>query len=551
MDIRRIHQLSEDMYKNHAFMLPLWQNIAMECWPEMADFNTQRNMGQELADHLMSGLPSMCRRELGDAFESMTRTDDWFSMKTGDPERDLDNDARVWTERSNKRMRRIMYDRKAGFMRACKQVDHGYAAVGQWPMTIELNQNRTGMLYRAWHLRDVAFQEDISGQVCTISHKIDNLSARDVCKMFPGKCSQRIETLERDKPFEKVKIVRVILPTEMTEGDGIRQPYVSIYYDPESQTELEVTGQWDPVYLIPRWNFSGSISQYAHSPASIIANPDSRMFQQMTLAMLDAAEKGANPPMVARADLFREDAPFSANSVGWADIEADEDIRKQMMVLPGDKSGMAFSMDMWNSTKGQIARAWYNDMLQPPDTSRARTAYEASIIVQNHIRGLMPVFQPVTPEYQAPLCERTFNHLMRQGAFGPIQDIPESLQGTDIEFEFVSPITQAQDQKKVAQFHQALDIITLAAGVDPDARYILDVKTSARDALQGGEVQAKWLFSPQVSADMVAQAAQQAQTQQMLDQVQQGSEIAKNLTGADGAGIVPENSRQPAPAFGA
>lgn len=133
MDAKRLLDLSGSMHKKHSEMLTLWQEIAMEVWPEMADFTETRNIGSEYADHLMSGHPARCRRELGDSFESMLFQGDWFSMKTTDPELDLDNDAREWLEKNTKRMMRVMTDRKAKFMRARKLVNHGYAACGQWP----------------------------------------------------------------------------------------------------------------------------------------------------------------------------------------------------------------------------------------------------------------------------------------------------------------------------------------------------------------------------------------------------------------------------------
>ncbi|MGL9734746.1 MAG: hypothetical protein ACR5LF_00325 [Symbiopectobacterium sp.] len=91
---------------------------------------------------------------MGDAFSTMLPRGKWFNLTVG--ENSPNQSAKVWLEWARDIQYRAMYDKRTQFLKATKQGDHDYAAFGQSAISVELNRNADGLLYRCWHLLDFA-----------------------------------------------------------------------------------------------------------------------------------------------------------------------------------------------------------------------------------------------------------------------------------------------------------------------------------------------------------------------------------------------------------
>jgi hypothetical protein len=81
---------------------------------------------------------------------------------------------------------------------------------------------------------------------------------------------------------------------------------------------MEEVSQWNREYSIERWQ-TVSGSQYAYSPATIVALPDARLLQAMTYTLLHAGEKIVDPPLIATEDVVRSDVALYAGGITWID----------------------------------------------------------------------------------------------------------------------------------------------------------------------------------------------------------------------------------------
>ncbi|HCX88009.1 MAG TPA: hypothetical protein DG761_08275, partial [Gammaproteobacteria bacterium] len=75
------------------------QSIADHFYVERADFTVTRDIGDEYADHLMSGYPAMVRRDLGNSLGSMLRPkgQPWFHIGADREEKET-HEAKAWLE---------------------------------------------------------------------------------------------------------------------------------------------------------------------------------------------------------------------------------------------------------------------------------------------------------------------------------------------------------------------------------------------------------------------------------------------------------------------
>lgn len=533
MDVMQFHlEQGGKLFDSRASLLSLWQEIADNFYPERADFTTVRNIGTEFADNLTTSYPILARRDLGNALGSMLRptSKEWFRIRTSANWETLGTDARAWLEWAGSVMKRAMYNRRAQFTRATKEADHDFACFGQTVIQTSLNRNADGLLYRCWHLRDVAWRENEEGVVDTVYRKWKP-TARDLSRIFPKTMHPNVAKKLEKEPMYEVNVWHCIVPSDAYGEGKSRTPFTSYYIDVDNKHIMEEVGIFMMEYIVPRWQ-TVSGSQYAYSPSTVAALPDARLIQAMTRVLIEAGEKAVNPPMLAVQEALRSDLSIYSGGVTWVDAEYDERLGEVLRPLTQDTRGIPLGRDMARDTREMIAECFFLNKLALPPPEREMTAYEVGQRVQEYIRQAMPLFEPMEAEYNAPLCENTFSIMMRAGAFGSVENMPAELHGMAYEFAFESPLHDATERQKGQRFLEAKSMLAEAAALDPSATKIVDVKIALRDVLQAIAVPAKWTRSETDVDAMEQQEQQQQQTAQMLQQMQQGSDVAKTIAEA-------------------
>jgi hypothetical protein len=531
--ITALKQQGGQLFDKRATLLSLWQEIAENFYVERADFTTSRNIGEDMASNLTSSFPLIVRRDLGNAFSSMLRptAKDWFKLSAKRTDL-LDITGKQWLEWITGLMKSAMYDRDSQFTRATKEGDHDFAAFGQACLSVELNRRGNGLLYRCWHLRDVAWAEDSEGKISNIYRRWKP-TVRDLCAMFPKTVHPKVREKLDKTPYAEVNVWHIVLPSEdykvLDGAKTIRQPWVSIYLDVDNDLEMEVSGSWSRRYVIPRWQ-TVSGSQYAYSPAVVASLPDARTLQAMSLTLMEAGEKAVSPPMVAVQEAIRGDMALFAGGVTWVDAEYDERLGEVLRPLTQEKGGLAFGHEMLQDLREQMGGAWFlNKLNLPPVGGPDMTAYEVGQRVQEFIRNALPLFEPMEYDYNGQLCDMTLEILLRDP--GIKRTIPASLRGMDTEFKFESPLHEATEKLKLGKFMEAQQVLAQAIQLDPGIRHLVDGLKATRDVL-GATVPAAWLRT-EAAVDKLTAADQQAvAAQQQLAAMQQGADVAKTLADA-------------------
>lgn len=546
-DLKWLIEQGDELFGKRTSLMAMWQEMADQFYPERADFTASRSLGTDFAAHLTTSYPLTIRRDLGNSLGTMQRPSsiDWFAMRT-EHEEDEDQPAKAWMERASGIMRRAMYHRTSQFQRASKEGDHDIATFGQCVKSVELNRHADGLLYRCWHLRDCAWNENEDGAVGDM-HRKWMPTAYELQRIFGGMAlhanvRKMLEPGSARAPFTKINCRHIVIPAELCPFDSYpgkgRAPFVSIYMDVENKHLIECVGQVDNMYAVPRWQ-TVSGSQYAFSPATVCALPDARLIQAMTLTLLEAGEKAVNPPMVAQDQVVRGDVPLYAGGITWVDADYDERLGDAIRPLSQDKSGLPFGMEMRDGLMAILREAFFLNTLTMPQNGPEMTAYEVGQRVQDYIRQAAPIFEPLEAEDNGAICEKTFNLMMRHGAFGSVEDIPESLRGREIGFKFKSPLHDAVEAQKGSKFFEASQILSQAVSLYPDAPAHLNFEVAFRDALTSTGMPAAWLNSETDAQAIIEGNHQQEQAAALLQNITAGAEAAKSV-GEAGQALGPE-----------
>lgn len=527
----------------------LWQEIALNFFPERATFTSVRDQGEEVSDHLFASYPVMARRELGNLISSNTRPSDgrWMSIHVDDVDLDERDGERRFLERLTDIQWRAMYDRPSMFVSATKQTDHDFVTFGNGVLKYGLNIAGDGLLFRNYHLRDCAWSENAEGKI-DVMHRNWCPTARQLKHHFGDKVSKQVkEACEKD-PEKTFDCRHVVLPARLynyKSKGGKAFPFVSLYVELQSETVLEEVGLNYFCYVVPRWQ-TMSGSAYGLSMATSILLPDGRTLQVVMRTLREAGENYVNPPLIAVSDAIRGDIAMYPGGVTTADIEYDERLGEVLRPLTKDRGGFPIASEVAAALREDIRAGFFLDKIQLPEVSKTMTAFEVRRRLEEHIRASAPIFEPITEDYNDPLCDGVFKLLMDNGAF-PLQEMPESLKGRDIKFKFRSPLADLADRSEAEIYMEGVErMLVPAATIDAAQMENVDFTQATRDAMRAAGWKAKWFKPPEaVEAARAQKAEQDAAAAEMQEMAAEGAVAEQAGKGLDavltaGASLMPK-----------
>jgi len=156
------------------------------------------------------------------------------------------------------------------------------------------------------------------------------------------------------------------------------------------------------------------------------------------------------------------------------------------------------------------------------------TATETAERVKEYIRRALPLFEPIEVEYNAGLCELTFETANALGMFGAFDDMPQALRRQNIVWQFDSPLQSATERVKSEQFAQSAALLAQAAKIDPLVAHDFDVDVAFREAL-AGVAPAKWLRPDKAAAAAKQQAQKVHQAATAAQAMATGADVATRV----------------------
>lgn len=530
---RELVRIGAGLFKKKQQWDELNQDIAEQIYPLRADFTQKFTLGDDFSTGLMDSYPVLARDTLGSMPNAMLRQDDWFKVQTGDEELDEDQTVEQWLEGATKRLRKIVYDRRANFVRATIEADHDYVAFGNPVLTVEESPTRDHLFFRSIHPKECAWMENAVGAIDHVQRKTP-MTARAIGKRraWAGNLHQDIKQAIEKDPTAEFDIRHVVLPTDEVYGDDRKamrkyggMPFLSIYIDCEHETILGEGGLPVFNYVIPR---ARTISgyQYGFSPWAINALPEVRMLQAISRIVLEGGEKAVDPPTIAKGEIFRDAVNLYAGGMTFVDLEDSDDIRKvfQTVDQPGN---IGVGAEMKADARNLIAEAFLLNKLMLPNV-REMTATEANFRMDEFRRAALPFFGPIEAEYHLPMLDIAFQLSLRNGAFN-IEEMPDALSDRDVSFGFDSPLNTAKGRKTVQSFMESVQIIAAASQFDETIPTRWNLGKMTDDAVRGTGAPTDWEVDEDDRQQAEDQAAQVAGLQQAAAMLQQGAQVGKDV----------------------
>lgn len=508
------------------------QEIALNFCPWHASWTSELQWGEDFAAHLVDSTPLLLARDFVGQIGSMLRPPgkQWFWLRT--PSERLNNDVAVrgYLDWRSAQMMRVMTDRVTGFQRATKTADEFFGWFGDAVLAADLGEDQVTLRFHAYHSKDCVWAVGHENKVDTISRR-ERMTVRNVLQRFsrPGdKVHPKVREAHGKDPDTEIEVRHEVLPCE--DYDGYRAKgrlsrkgakWCSVWVDVQNKHVMREADWRTFRYVVPRWVTLPHMP-YAISPATTVALPDARLLQQQALAILEAAEKSVNPPLIATQDAVRGPIQLQAGGVTWLDRGYDEKTGEALRPMALGKS-FGLGVESLLRTEQQLSRAFFLDILRMPDTRSSKSTVEIQFRIDEYVRAALPLFAPMQTEYSEALLFECDQLMDEAGAYEDGPDIPDDLRRLDREqltYAWDNPLGQmiermkAQSVAEVGQLGQAVAALEAAAAQAPGLRQIDTEKMFREGAISLGA--ASWIRDKDEVRALQEDDSRQAQMQQLV-----------------------------------
>jgi hypothetical protein len=489
-----------------------WQEVAENHYPERADFTVSRAIGEDITSRLYSSEPILFRRDFGNFIGAILRPKgrDWFLPRARSDKVNELTTVRAYLEPRAKTTRSLLYDSKSQFVGSMKAADHDWVTFGNSAQTIEERQDKSGIRFRTWHLRDCAWRENYDGDVDTVFRrfkvKVRNLVGREKAGW---KISQKVKDKLAKSPDDNVNCLHIMMPADSYDLVRRRRRYetISLYVDEDNNFLMSEKDVPEFNYAISRWaKIDGS--PYAFSPCVVASMPDARTLQTMTWSIIEAGEKAVEPPLVGVNEAVLGGVDIRAGGLTWVDQRYDERTGAAIRALQlggNPEFGEALRQGITNN----LNSAWHLDKLFLPQTGPQMTAEEIMRRHDEFLRSTEPIIDPAETERNGAVLEIVIPMAMRLGYWGSLDEMPKELRGEHVDFSYDNPIEDARKQSKTMAYRAAAEINTIAAQSHPESMAQFNADKAYRDAISG-VCPPDWLLSETDGEQAVKDAKGQA-----------------------------------------
>ncbi|WP_420348625.1 portal protein [Pelagibius sp.] len=488
-----------------------WQELAEVMLPRRADFTTEHLAGERRRDHLFDGTPMLARRGLSAAIDGLLKpkTARWFRIKTRDEDLGEDEAVKRWLEMAEERLYRALYDRRARFIQRSGEVDDDLVTFGTGVLFVGEGRDLNRLLFRSFHLKDVVLGENADGEIDTVFVTL-RLTARQAAQRF-GEAALGRDTREalkdggEDKPFTFLQAVMPRRGRDSRRRDNASLPFASVVIDVQSEHRVSESGYHEFPFAVPRWDTAAG-EVYGRSPG-MIALPDANTLQQMGKTLLVAGHKAVDPPLLVGDDSVFGTPKTFPGGITTFDMQAARDLGRIPIEPLQTGFNLPLGREMQKDARDQIWAAFFRNVLQLPVDAPRMTATEVLERKEEFIRTIGPVFGRLESDYIGQVVERSFNILLRAGAF---PEAPEILQGREVVFDFASPVEQARRQIEAAGAARSVELLAPFVQADPGILDNFDGDAIARDTPEIFGMPQRWL-RPKEAVESLREGRQQAQ----------------------------------------
>lgn len=487
--------------------------------PLREDWAEQVREGQARGVRRYDGTAILALDQAGSQTYSMlTATDNiWAPLEYEEEWRKDDPDARAWITKCNRITFASFDPSRDNFYNDAVEVILDSIGLGDGVFYSARPPGADFFHSKAIPWREVSFDIGMFGDVTHLDRWYRE-PLWSVAEEFGVEALPERHRVNLDKqPNQKVDLLHTCVPNEgKTNRISSVHQVASIYILMDGRAPLRFGGYREMPYYVSRWGVpSGETYGMGRG---VMALPDAQVLNEMERTSLTAAQRIAQPPVIASDEL----AGLVSLDMDYVNYGAVDDRGNQLVRTLQTGGNPAITLEMMEQKRAAIRDVFYHAMLSIAGSPTPSTI-EVLEQAERRDQSMGPNLARIINEFLAPFVEGRFRELARAGRFPPP---PETAAGAKVKVRFVSPLARAHRAQAAQATMAYVNGVREIAAVDPTARHAVHGLRAARrlhDGLSAPEDIQKTADEIEASLQQEAEAAQ---AEQELDVAERGGRAA-------------------------
>ena len=486
-----------------------WQEIGDFVAPNKGNITKKRTHGDKNSERIFDGTAQFAAELMASSMHGMLTNSGtpWFDLRYTDDEFETDDTSKEWLERATD----VMYVEigRSNFHEAINELYFDLVTFGTAVMFVDTDKEGA-LRFSTRHISECYVSEDEFGRVDTVFREFKMPARAAVTQFGEENVTQRLLKKSQDDPYEMVELLHVVMPRydrDTIKIDAKNKPIASIYLDPGDKKIISESGFDEFPYMVPRFRKASYENGYGRSPA-MTALSDIKMLNEMSKAVIQAAQLQIHPPLLVPDDGFI--LPVRTVPGGLNFYRSGTRDRIEPLNIGANNP---LGENQLEQRRTAIRAAFYVDQL----VTGNRPGMTATEVIQKStekMRILAPLTGRLQSELLRPLIDRIFNLISKKKGF---EAAPESMAGSEIDIEYVSPLAKAQRQGDVQASLELFQFLAPLMQVDPNVVDYLDVDGLAKHIIKTTGVPASVVRGAEEVA-AIREQKQQMQAQMAADQ---------------------------------
>jgi len=530
---------------------PLWEEIAEVLAPERCGF-VSGSPTRNRSDHkIFDSMPIIAKRGLVNAISSMLRPKStsggqWFDIVPQGREELLDDvEVKGWVDNAEQTLWQHMYNPDAYFIKALGEVDDDLVTFGTGIGYVGIRPDMRGLFYKAFHLNKCYLDVDAMNEVVGVFIS-DKLNPRQAAMMFGeqrlgAKTREKLSQTNKAAADEKSEFIWCV--TERWRFDpasrsNMDMPYSSMIVDVDSEHLVEESGYEEMPFFIPRWD-TRSDEPFGRGVGTL-ALPSVLTLQQMGKTMLRALHRAVDPPWLLPSDSMVNAPQLRPGGVSYYDAKAIRNLGLSKPFQQMDSAAqIPWGLNAQTAEREAIMQLFFKNVLSLPIGGPTMTATEVLERRETFVREVGSIMGSLENSYTAPLTERSFRILLRKGAFGPPESMPDALRGTAITFRFASPVEKAKRQIEESAINMAMDKIIQIGQIRPEIMDRFDFDALGKFIAKSNDFPHELIKDDETVQQEAQMKAQQMAQEKKMTMMKEMAPAISQFSAATGGGQPP------------
>jgi len=381
----------------------------------------------------------------------------WFELGIDDPDLLEFTPVKEWLYGSTSLLLRSLDISSSNFYPEISAFYADMGITGLATLYQEEDLGRGRILDRCISINQTYIDDDAFGFV-SVFHNVFQLKGNKLLQMFPN-----TPRVDEKRTYQIIHRVMETPDSELGRHDA--KPFYSIYVSPDLDTLEKRGGYYEFPYHVGRWKKRHD-TPYASGPGHI-ARPDMTMLQEMERTHIVAANRAADPTLLAHSE---SDIRITDITPGAVLYGAVNESGKPLLQALDRAQNLQLSMNQSEQRRAAIRQAFYFDLMQFFQRKEA-TATEFLGIQEEKLRLMGPNLIRVQSTLSS-FIGRRYRLLERAGQLPPP---PPEMAGKSLQVVYQSPLAKAQQSAQARIAMQFANGVAQLAQYSPDALDRLNV----------------------------------------------------------------------------